>query len=192
MQLLPSVQKAMSHPSRDRPGPSTKRMIAIYLIGIPSGLVSLVGIVGTILAITNWVAAPNWPAFGILFGVASITGLAIWLTVHLNSFLAKPGPPKSDRCQCCVAVAPTIKVSLHRHIGLILGLSHKSVGGYLCKACIRRTFWEFTPATFILGWWGLVSVFATPVVLIINSVALYKSSSMPDGGDTAIENVVST
>jgi hypothetical protein len=30
----------------------------------------------------------------------------------------------------------------------------RSVKGRLCRRCIRRTFWRFTPVTLLLGWWG--------------------------------------
>jgi hypothetical protein len=33
--------------------------------------------------------------------------------------------------------------------------------------------------TALLGWWGLVSVFATPVTLVLNSVALVKLLRTP-------------
>ena len=77
-------------------------------------------------------------------------------------------------------LAPTMHVSLHRHIGALVLRFHKSLKGFLCKQCISKKFWEYTPVTLVLGWWGLISLFITPYVLINNTVALVKSRSMPE------------
>ena len=76
--------------------------------------------------------------------------------------------------------APTIHVKMHRHIGALILRFHKSLKGFLCKQCISQKFWEWTPLTLILGWWGLISLFITPYVLINNIVMYVKSLSMPE------------
>jgi hypothetical protein len=82
----------------------------------------------------------------------------------LGSYL--PGAPAG--CQVCGADAETRHVSFHQNIGLLVLRLHSSVQGQLCKACIQRHFWGKTATTALLGWWGIVSFFMTPFILVGN------------------------
>ncbi|MCA9323357.1 MAG: hypothetical protein KDB53_21645 [Planctomycetes bacterium] len=75
-------------------------------------------------------------------------------------------------CQECGVKAPTKHVAFHQNIGVIVMRFNKSLEGHLCKSCIHRTFWSFTPITAVLGWWGVISIFVTPFYLL-NNVGRY-------------------
>ena len=84
----------------------------------------------------------------------------------------------TGRCKVCGRYKPTISGSLNRHIGAVILMFHAHITGHMCKDCIGRIFWEFTPLTLAAGWWGIISFFVTPVVLV-NNVAYYvRSRSM--------------
>lgn len=83
-------------------------------------------------------------------------------------------------CRACGHVKPTIWGSLHRHFGAIILMFHRHVSGHLCKDCIGKTFWEFTPVTLAAGWWGMMSFFITPLVAV-NNIAYYLRSRFMKG-----------
>ncbi len=71
-------------------------------------------------------------------------------------------------CQNCKKEAPTWNVTFYRVIGLLAGFSYKRITGYLCENCINKFFEEYTLTTLVLGWWGAISFFLTPGVIISN------------------------
>ena len=71
-------------------------------------------------------------------------------------------------CQNCKKETPTWNVSFYQVIGLLVGFSHKRVTGYLCGNCANKFFEEYTFTTAFLGWWGAISFFLTPGVIIYN------------------------
>lgn len=72
------------------------------------------------------------------------------------------------QCETCGTYAPTQFVTLRQQIGALIVRFEKRVEGRLCKACIDRYFWQFTPTTALLGWWGAISFFVTPIYLATN------------------------
>jgi hypothetical protein len=87
-------------------------------------------------------------------------------------------------CQACGVEAPTQKVFFVRHIGAIIMFFHARIGGEFCRNCVNKYFFEYGGTTLILGWWGLISVFATPVVLIIDIFNYFRAWNLepvPDG-----------
>lgn len=73
-------------------------------------------------------------------------------------------------CQSCGAREPTHKVFFVQHIGVVIVFFHKRIGGSFCRRCVNKYFSEYFFTTLFLGWWGAISIFATPVVLIIDLV----------------------
>ena len=71
-------------------------------------------------------------------------------------------------CQSCGIEAPTQKVMFVRHIGVVVMFFHKQAGGLFCRNCVNKYFREYFFMTLVLGWWGMISMFATPIVLLIN------------------------
>jgi hypothetical protein len=92
----------------------------------------------------------------------------------------------SGYCDECGANAPTSFVTLRRQIGVIVARLEQRVEGQLCKACIGKYFWEFTPITAALGWWGVTALFATPSRLLGNFRALMEARALPDGPQAEI------
>ncbi|HEX4613358.1 MAG TPA: hypothetical protein VH092_34555 [Urbifossiella sp.] len=73
-------------------------------------------------------------------------------------------------CQSCGADADTRYVAFHQNIGLFVMRLHSSAEGRLCRTCIGQEFWARTGITLVLGWWGVISFFVTPFILINNIV----------------------
>lgn len=71
--------------------------------------------------------------------------------------------------------APTRKVQFHKHTGMLIMMQHGQFGGNLCKRCIGKYFTKFTGWTAVAGWWGMISFFITPCVLLWNT-GLYLST----------------
>ena len=78
-------------------------------------------------------------------------------------------------CQSCGVEAPTRKVFFVQHIGAIVMFFHRRVGGFLCRNCVNQYFSQYFFVTLVLGWWGVISVFATPVVLLIDIVNYFRA-----------------
>jgi hypothetical protein len=52
---------------------------------------------------------------------------------------------------------------------------HKRIGGLFCRNCVNKYFTQYFFITLGLGWWGIISVFATPVVLLIDIVNYFRA-----------------
>lgn len=81
-------------------------------------------------------------------------------------------------CQSCGVEAPTRKVFFVQHIGAIVMFFHRRIGGLFCRNCVNKWFSQYFFVTLALGWWGIISVFATPVVLIIDIVNYFRAWSL--------------
>ena len=71
-------------------------------------------------------------------------------------------------CENCGCEAPTRYVAFHQNIGLLVMRLYNGTTGNLCKRCINSTFWKYTAINLTLGWWGIISLFLTPIFCIIN------------------------
>jgi hypothetical protein len=81
-------------------------------------------------------------------------------------------------CQSCGVEAPTRKVLFVQHIGAVVMFFHKRIGGLFCRNCVNKYFSQYFLTTLALGWWGVISVFATPIVLIIDIVNYFRAWSL--------------
>jgi len=87
-----------------------------------------------------------------------------------------PAPRPASRaagpgaCQLCGRARPTHPVEFKQNIGALVVRFHKRVAGRLCAECVGRSFRDMTLITFLAGWWGIVSFFVTPFILIGNVV----------------------
>ena len=77
----------------------------------------------------------------------------------------------SSVCEACGARKPTHRVEFRQNVGLVLLRLSKTVEGRLCPDCIEKNFWSMTLVTLVAGWWGVISLFLTPIFLIINFVS---------------------
>ena len=140
-----------------------------------SALFSLVALVVTVLSFTESSARKHVALAPLLWGLLA-TAVGICLTVQ---FFVALHQRCAGFCQVCKTPAPTIHVSLSRHVGALVLMFHKSMRGSLCKRCIGRSFGEYTLTTLLLGWWGMFSLFITPIVLINNLMVFVRSRFMP-------------
>jgi hypothetical protein len=85
------------------------------------------------------------------------------------------------RCDNCGMRAPTRYAAFHQHIGAVILMFHRRQGGNLCQDCISEIFRSTTFTTLALGWWGMISMFITPCVLVHNVVRylMVRNSSAP-------------
>jgi hypothetical protein len=92
---------------------------------------------------------------------------------------------KGSICQGCHREAPTARVTFHQHTGAVVLMFHRHITANLCQECIDRYFKEYSLHTLLLGWWGLISFFVTPVCLLMNVVnyagAKPRSEKLADG-----------
>lgn len=101
--------------------------------------------------------------------------LSIGVGIVSIQFFCALSRNRTGCCKVCGQPRPTISGSLNRHIGAVILMFHAHITGHICKDCIGRIFWQFTPLTLAAGWWGIISFFVTPVVLV-NNVAFYVRS----------------
>jgi|SRR5262245_20011949 len=83
-------------------------------------------------------------------------------------------------CQACGVEAPTKYVVFGRLIGAVVVHFEKTAKGKLCKRCIHKYFWGYTPVSFLLGWWGHFA-FILNFVIILNNVIRYLGCLMMRG-----------
>ena len=92
-------------------------------------------------------------------------------------------------CQSCGVEAPTREVFFVQHIGAIVMFFHKRIGGLFCRNCVNKYFTQYFFTTLVAGWWGIISVFATPVVLlidIVNYLRAWTLAPVPAGATAPI------
>lgn len=78
-------------------------------------------------------------------------------------------------CESCGLPTETKYVEIYQNIGLLIMRRFGSVKGRFCRSCIEYYFWTMTGKTMLFGWWGVISFFITPF-LLINNFLRYLSS----------------
>ncbi len=88
---------------------------------------------------------------------------------------------------CCVGCgreAKTAPFRQRRQIGLIIMRLYSDERSMLCAPCMGRMYRSMTGVTLVAGWWGVISLFVTPYVLISNTAGYLgrpKSAGKPVG-----------
>ena len=81
-------------------------------------------------------------------------------------------------CEICLQNKPTRYVDLYENAGALIVRYHKQIKGELCFECQKFVFVRFTLKTLFLGWWGVISFWITPFILLNNvirySINYYK------------------
>jgi hypothetical protein len=93
--------------------------------------------------------------------------------------LDSPAVPKPTFCDECGARAATRRVWFVRLVGAIVLFHVSTMEGRLCKSCIHGCFWDYTVITLAFGWWGGISFFLTPFVLLSNIIQYLFCLFMP-------------
>ena len=69
-------------------------------------------------------------------------------------------------------------VAFYRNVGMLIQRRTHSVKANMCRSCVNKSFWEYTYKNLLFGWWGMISVIATPIYFVMNLfvylTALYK------------------
>ena len=86
-------------------------------------------------------------------------------------------PPGPGECRLCGS-SPAAAVTFRGHRGFIILMKFLSAPGPYCRDCGLSVFRSMTEDTLILGWWGVISVVATPVTAIINVVERLQVSKL--------------
>ncbi|MGQ4414449.1 hypothetical protein ACN6LA_003685 [Streptomyces sp. SAS_269] len=81
-------------------------------------------------------------------------------------------------CQVCGA-APAAPVTVRGHQGMLVIMRFLRRQGVFCHTCALAVFRDMQADTLILGWWGPLSVFITPVTLLANLSALSGIRRIP-------------
>jgi hypothetical protein len=72
-------------------------------------------------------------------------------------------------CQLCKQMRSVAPISFHRNVGMLVARRTYTLHGELCKSCLNRAYWEFTWRNFVQGWWGLFSLWLTPIYFVTNT-----------------------
>ena len=100
--------------------------------------------------------------------------------------------PESSICKTCGVQAPTKYVEFYQNIGLVFARQWVKVDGDLCRRCVGAYFRSYTLTTLFLGWWGVISFFITPLILLNNVTRYLLSLGLPEPSLTAMDTPVST
>ncbi|MBK3626347.1 hypothetical protein JHN59_16140 [Streptomyces sp. MBT49] len=66
---------------------------------------------------------------------------------------------------------PALNATVRGHQGLVVMMQFRKVRGPLCRTCGIAIFRDITTKTLWQGWWGILSFFCTPAIVIFNLVA---------------------
>lgn len=94
-------------------------------------------------------------------------------------------------CRTCGVQSPTKYVEFYQNIGLVFARQWIKIDGNLCRRCIGAYFRSYTLTTFFLGWWGVISFFVTPLILLNNIVRYLLSLGLPEPSLAAMNTPLS-
>lgn len=77
----------------------------------------------------------------------------------------------AGQCQSCGNMRQTAPVTFHRNIGMLVARQTRRLQGNLCKACVKKNYWDFTAKNILFGPWGMISLVVTPIYLVTNTVS---------------------
>ncbi|MFN8454159.1 MAG: hypothetical protein U0401_05705 [Anaerolineae bacterium] len=83
-------------------------------------------------------------------------------------------------CQLCGQNVPTKYATLHYNIGLLVMRYTATIQGDFCQSCLTHRFWKYTLVTLVFGWWGFISFFMTPVILVSNLWQFFNARPTTD------------
>lgn len=81
-------------------------------------------------------------------------------------------------CQVCGA-APASAMTIRGHQGFLVIMRQLHRKGTFCHTCGLAVFRKMQSDTMAQGWWGPMSMFITPVTLLLNLIALSKIRKLP-------------
>lgn len=83
-------------------------------------------------------------------------------------------------CQVCGA-QPAAPVTVRAHQGMVVVMRTLTRRGVFCRTCGLAIYRKMTSETLVTGWWGLLSFFVTPFVVLGNAFGARATlSKMPE------------
>jgi hypothetical protein len=76
--------------------------------------------------------------------------------------------PSMIQCRICGSV-PAAQVTFRGHRGLVVLMQFRSAEGPFCRDCGLSVFRTLTAQTLLQGWWGVMSMFITPITLLVSA-----------------------
>src|ERR1700675_381563 len=76
---------------------------------------------------------------------------------------AKASVVTMQHCQSCGEMRMTKFVAFYRNVGMLFRRQSYSMMGNLCESCVHKQFWKFEALDVVLGPWGMISAFVTPI-----------------------------
>jgi hypothetical protein len=100
---------------------------------------------------------------------------------------AKASVVTMQHCQSCGEMRMTKFVAFYRNVGMLFRRQSYSIMGNLCESCVHKQFWKFEALDVVLGPWGMISAFVTPIYFVQNifsyGVALYQFERVGTTGE---------
>ena len=81
-------------------------------------------------------------------------------------------------CQLCGVNAPVKYNEFYANIGMLFARRQISIKANMCKDCTNKYFWKYTLTNIFLGWWGVISFFATCFFMLNNTIRYISSLSL--------------
>jgi hypothetical protein len=86
---------------------------------------------------------------------------------------------RSGACQSCGRHGPVEAVDYHQNTGMVFQRESRALSADLCRRCSTGAFLRMTGHTAVLGWWGTISFFLTPIFLLNNLGYFLRSQTLP-------------
>lgn len=74
------------------------------------------------------------------------------------------------QCSYCGRVVATRFMSFSKHFGMIIMMRTEDTSGHFCWRCMQVLYVENTLITLIAGWWGVISLLMTPMLVLTNTI----------------------
>ncbi len=86
------------------------------------------------------------------------------------------------RCQACGQTGDVRHLTFRQNTGMLIARRTTTYSGQMCRRCAGTTFQKTLLHNLTLGWWGVISIMATPIFILMNIVEYSKSRSMQEIG----------
>lgn len=86
---------------------------------------------------------------------------------------------RREHCQQCGTHGPVLVASYHQNTGMLMMRRSRHVQALLCRRCSVSIFGKMTLHTAVLGWWGTISAFVTPLFILNNVGYVLASLTLP-------------
>ncbi|MGN9791421.1 LppU/SCO3897 family protein [Streptomyces sp. OZ13] len=102
---------------------------------------------------------------------------------HLYQAHTGAGPGGAVPCQVCGSL-PAVHAVIRGHQGMFLVMRSRKREGFFCRSCGTSLHRRMTTDTLWQGWWGVMSLFITPVTVLMNlgPRSRFRRLAAPYGG----------